>query len=120
MAADQPGMARQRRLRDSTEPEHLGGEHEIADIGTAIDRAVDPERLIGMDDGDMRRTEEVVVLQRLFCVSRLVAARDAERVVKLKPALAAALEIDSAIFPRWREIMVVPGAGSGLRIDQFA
>jgi hypothetical protein len=73
----------------------LGCQHEIADIGAAIDRAVDAERLVGMDDGDMRRTEEIVVLQRLLGVGSLVAARDAERVVELESAFAAAIEIDA-------------------------
>src|SRR4030095_6860698 len=39
-------------------------EHEVADIGAAIARAVDAERLGGGDDRHMRRAEEVVVLQR--------------------------------------------------------
>src|SRR6267142_27841 len=120
VTADQPGMARQRRLRNGAETERLGGQHEIADIGAAIDRAVDSERLVGVDDGDMRRAEEIVVFQRLLAIGRLVAACDTERVVKLKAALAAAFEIDTEIFARRREIMIVPGARSSLRIDQFA
>jgi hypothetical protein len=48
-----------------------------------------------MDDCNMRCAEEIVVLQRLFRVSCLVAARNAERVVELKAAFAAALEIDA-------------------------
>src|SRR4051812_19814297 len=104
-------MTRQRRLRNGAEAERLGGQHEIADIGAAIDCAVDSERLIGMNDGDMRRAEEIVVLQRLLRVGRLVAARYAEGVVELETALSAAVEIDAAIFARRREIMVVAGAG---------
>src|SRR6185503_17871249 len=87
---DQPGMPRQRGLRNRAEAERLSGQHEIADIGTAIDRAVDAERLVRMDNRDMRRAEEVVVLQRLLRVGHLVAACDAERIVELKTALAAA------------------------------
>src|SRR3954467_5711832 len=100
-------MPRQRGLRNGAEAERLRRQHEIADIGAAIDRAVDAERLVGMDDGDMRRAEEVVVLQRLLGVRHLVAARDPERVVELKAALAAAFEIDAEIFAWRREIMIV-------------
>src|SRR3984893_4661119 len=67
----------------------------------------------------MRRTEEIVVLQRLPGIGRLVAAGDAERVVKLEAAFAAALQIDAAIFARRGEIMTILGPGSGLGIDQF-
>src|SRR3954463_395257 len=106
-------MARQRRLRDGAEAERLRGKHEIADIGAAIDRAVNAQRLVGMDDGDMRRAEEIVVLQRLFGIGRLVAARDAERVVELKTAFAAALQIDAEIFARELEVAVLRRAGRG-------
>src|SRR3954466_1825610 len=100
-------MARQRRLRNGAETERLRGQHEIADIGPAIDRAIDPERLVGVNDGDMRRAEEIVILQRLAGIGRLVAAGDAERVVELEAALAAAFEIDAEIFTRRRKIMAV-------------
>src|SRR5437879_1196517 len=113
-------MARQGGLWNSAEAERLGRQHEIADIGAAIDRAVDSERLVGMDNGDMRRAEEIVVLQRLLAIGRLVASDDAERVVKLEAALAAALQIDAEIFARRREIMVVAGTRSGLGIDRLA
>ena len=102
-------MARKRRLRNGAETERLCGQNEIADIGAAIDRAVDAERLGGMNNGDMRRAKEIIVLQRLPGVGGLVAARDAERVVKLETALAAAFEIDPEIFTRRREIMTVFG-----------
>src|SRR3954464_8028207 len=104
-------MPGERGLRDGPETERLRGQHEIADIGAAVDRAVNAERLVGMDDRDMRRAEEIVGLQRLSSVGCLVTAGDAERVVKLKAALAAALEIDAEIFPRRRKIMAVLGAG---------
>src|SRR5450432_3004181 len=113
-------MARQCGLRNGAETERLCGQHEIAYIGPAIDRAVDSERLVGMNNGDMRCAKEIIVFQRLPAISRLVAARDAERVVKLEAALTAAFEIDSEIFARRRKIMVVAGARSGLGIDQFA
>src|SRR5436305_8040977 len=87
MPADHGGMARQRRLWNGAEAERLRRQHEIADIGAAIDRAIDAQRLVGVNDRDMRRAEEIVVLQRLFGVGRLVAARNPERVVKLKAAL---------------------------------
>ena len=117
---DQPGMPCQRGLRDGAKAERLRRQHEIRDIGAAIDRAVDTEWLIGVDNSDMRRAEEIVVLQRLFRIGRLVAARDAERVVELKTALAAAVEIDAEIFARRREIMIVFRAGCGLGIDRLA
>src|SRR4051812_41990439 len=113
-------MPGERGLRDGPETERLRGQHEVADIGAAVDRAVNAERLVGMDDRDMRRAEEIVVLQRLFGVGGLVAAHDAERVVELKAALAAALEINAQIFARRREIMAVLGTGGGFLIDQFA
>src|SRR6185295_8742960 len=117
---DQPGMTRQRGLRNRAEAERLRGQHEIADIGATIDRAIDAERLVGMDDRDMRRAEEIIVLQRLLRVSHLVAARDAKRVVELETALAAALQIGAEIFARRREIVIVPGAGRRLGIDRLA
>ena len=120
VAADQAGMARQRRLRNGAEPERLRGQHEIRDIGTAIDRTVDAERLVGVNDRDMRRTEEIVVLHRLFCISHLVAAGDAERVVELKAALAAAFEIDAGIFARRREIVIVAESAGSFLVDQLA
>src|SRR5260370_1252636 len=113
-------MPRQRRLRDGAEAERLCGQHEIADIGAAIDRAVDAERLVGMNDGDMGRAKEIVILQRLPGVGGLVAARDAERIVKLETALAAAFEIDPEIFARRRKVMTAFATGSGFGIDQFA
>ncbi len=108
-------MPRQRGLRNRAEAERLRRQHEVADIGAAIDCAVDAERLVGVNDRDMRRAEEIVVLQRLLRIGHLVAPGDAERVVELKTALAAALEIDAEIFARRREIMVVFGAGRRLR-----
>src|SRR3984957_10939407 len=120
VAADQAGMARERGLRNRAEAQRLGRQHEIADIGPAIDRAINPERFGAVDNGDMRCAEEVVILQRLPGIGGLVAARDTERIVKLEAALAAALEIDPEIFPRRREIMTVFGTGSGRRINQLA
>src|SRR6202030_2454556 len=90
MAPDQAGVARQRGLRNGTEPQGLRGQQEIADIGAAIDRAINPERLVGMNDRDMRRAEEIVILQRLPAIGRLVAADDAEGVVELEAAFATA------------------------------
>ena len=78
MAPDQAGVTGQCRLRDGAETQSLRGQQEIADIGAAIDRAINPERLVGMNDRDMRRAEEIVILQRLPAIGRLVAARDAE------------------------------------------
>jgi hypothetical protein len=120
VAADQPGVPRQRGLWNGAETERLGGKHEVGDIGAAIDRAIDAERLVGVNDRDMRRTEEIVVLQRLLRIRRLVASDDTERVVELKTALATAVEIDAEIFARWREIMIIFRAGRGLGIDRLA
>src|SRR3979411_2473531 len=103
MPADHAGMARQGRLRDGAEAERLRGQHEIADIGAAIDRAVDAQRLIGMDDGDMRRAEEMLIRQRLPRISRLVSARNPKRVIELKTAFAAELQIQAGIFARKSE-----------------
>src|ERR1700761_31974 len=107
-------MARQRGLRNRAEPECLRCEHEIRDISPAIDRAVDAERFVGVNDRDMRRAEEIVILQRLFAVSRLVTFRDSERVVELEAALTAALEIDAEIFARRREIIIIAETARGL------
>src|SRR4051812_23812034 len=120
MAADQAGVARERRLRNRAEPERLRGQHEVRDIGAAIDRTVDAERLVGVDDGHMRRAEEIVVLQRLLGIGRLVSARDAERVVELEAALAAAFEIGAEIFPRRREIIVVAEPARCFCVNQLA
>src|SRR5205085_8890934 len=49
-----------------------------------------------------------------------VASGDTERVVKLKSALAAALQVASEIFARRWEVVAVRCAGRRLRIDQFA
>src|SRR6202011_4180753 len=96
------------------QPQRLRRQHEARDITAAIDRAVDAERLVGVDDGDMRRAEEVEILQRLLRVARLVASGDAERVVKLEAAFAPARQIDAAIFARERKIPAVrPRAGGG-------
>ena len=62
MTPDQTGLMRQCGLRDRAEAERLGRQHEVADIGAAVDRTIDAQRLIGMDDGDMRRAEEIEIL----------------------------------------------------------
>src|ERR1700748_111967 len=98
---------RQRGLRYGAEAERLGCQHEIVDISAAIDRAVNAERLVGVNDGDMRRTEEIEILQRLLRIGRLVATRNTERVVQLKADFASALQIDAAIFPRERKIAII-------------
>ena len=46
---------RQRGLRNRAKAQRLRRQQEIADISPAIDRAIDPERLVGVADGDMRR-----------------------------------------------------------------
>src|SRR5262249_39385148 len=117
--ADQAGVARERGLRNRAKPERLRGEHEVRDISAAIDRAIDAERLVGVDDGHMRRAEEGVVFERLFCVGELVASDDAERIVELKAAFTATLEIDAEIFTRRREVVVVLGTRRSLRIDRL-
>ena len=58
--------------------------------------------------------------QRLLRIRHLVASDDAERVVELKAALAAAIEIDAEIFARRRKVMPVLGAGRGLLVDPLA
>src|SRR5262249_37901081 len=95
-------------------------QHEVTDIGAAIDRAIGAERLGGVNDRNMRRAEEIVVLQRLLRIRDLVAAGNAERVVKLEAAFAAAFEIDTEIFARRREIVIVLGTRRGLLVNQLA
>ena len=68
----------------------------------------------------MRRPEEIVILQRLFCVCRLIAAGNPERVVELKAALAAALQINAQIFARKRKVAVFRRPGRCLRVNRFA
>src|SRR3979409_2170107 len=100
MAPDQAGMTSKSRLRDGAETQCQRGQQEIADIGTAVDCTIDAQRFVGVNDGNVRRAKEVVVLKRLLRVGRLVAARDAERVVKLETAFPAPLQIDALIFAR--------------------
>src|SRR4029077_21142061 len=54
VTADQSRMPRQSCLRDSAETERLGRQHEISDISAAIDCAVYAERLVGVNDRDVR------------------------------------------------------------------
>src|SRR5258708_12368246 len=108
MPAHPPGMKRQRRLRHRGHAQRLRGQHEARDIAAAIDRAVDAERLVGVNDGNVRRAEEIEILQRLPGVGRLVAPGDAERVVELKAAFAAPLEITPPTFPRDRKTSPLP------------
>src|SRR5260370_8119095 len=104
MPAHHPEMKGQRGLRHCGHAQRLRGEHEARDIAAAIDRAVDAECLVGVNDGNVRGAEEIEILQRLPGVGRLVAPGDAERVVKLKAAFAAALEIYAALFARERKV----------------
>src|ERR1700739_4926418 len=60
---DQSGMMRQRRLRGGAETQRLRGQQKIPDIGPAIDRTVNAERLIGVNDGDVRCSEEIEILE---------------------------------------------------------
>src|SRR6202040_989148 len=80
----------------------------------------DAERLVGMHDGDVRRAEEVEILQRLFGVTHFVAAGDAERIVELEAAFAPPLQMDPAIFSRERKIAGVRLAAGGYPIHQIA
>src|SRR5262245_51849711 len=105
-------MPRQCSLRNGAEAQRLRRQHEVGDIPTAIDRAIDAEGLVGVDHGYMRRAEEIVVLQRLLRIRRLVASGYTERVVELEAAFAAAFQIDAEIFPRRREVVAFFGAGS--------
>src|SRR5260221_11678704 len=89
-------------------------------MAAAIDRAVDAERFVGVDDGDMRGAEEIEVFQRLFRIARFVTSGNAQRVVKLKAALAAAIEIDPAIFARERKVTGIGLAAGRGAIDRIA
>src|SRR5229473_3363907 len=95
-------------------------QHEARDIAAAIDRAVDAERFVGVDDGDMRRAEEIEVFKRLFRIARFVTSGNAQRVVKLKAALAAAIEIDTAIFARERKVAGIRLAAGRGAMDRSA
>src|SRR5258708_328352 len=120
MLARHLGMKRQRRLRHRGHAQRLRGQHEACDVAAAIDRAVDAERLVGMNDGNVRRAEEVEILQRLPGVARLVASLYAERVVELKAAFAAPLKIDAAIFARERKVSAVRLAAGGGTVHYIA
>src|ERR1700738_1150206 len=120
MPAHQFGVKRQRSLRDRRHAQRLRSQHETRDIAAAIDRTIDAERLVGMDDGDMRRAEEIEIFQRLFSVAGFIATRNSERIVELKAAFAAALEIDAAIFARERKIPAVRLAARGGAIHHIA
>src|SRR6202022_612833 len=113
-------MKRQRRLRDRGHAHCLRRQHEARDIAAAIDRAVDAERFVGVDYGDMRRAEEIEVFKRLFRIARFVTPGNAKRIVKLKAALAAALEIDPAIFARERKVTRIRLAAERGAIDRIA
>src|SRR5258707_15801001 len=113
MFATHLGMKRHHRLLPRGHAQRLRGQHEARDISAAIDRAVDAERLVGMNDGNVRRAEEIEVFQRLPGVGRLVAPDYAERVVKLKAAFSAALQVDAAIFARERKVSAVRLAAGG-------
>src|ERR1700676_2479775 len=120
MAADQTGLTRQRRLRDAAKTERLRGQHEISDIGPAIDRTINAERFVGVDDGNVRRAEEFVILKRLLGIGGFVAARDAERVVELEATFPAALEVDAAIFARKRKVAIFRRAGTDRGVNLLA
>src|SRR3982075_1973749 len=120
MLAHHLGVKRQRRLRHRGQSQCLRRQHEARDVAAAIDRAVDAECLIGMNDGDVRRAEEIEILQCLLGVGRLVAARDAQRIVKLKAAFAASLQIDAAIFARERKVSGARLAARGGAVHRIA
>jgi len=102
MRAQEGRVIRECSLGDARDAERLRGEHEVSHIGAAIDRAIGAERLVGRDQRHMRRAEEAEILARLAGIGRLVAPRDADRVVKGKAAFAPAREIRLAIFARKR------------------
>src|SRR5690606_9812099 len=56
------GMHCERTLRDRAHAETLRRQHEVADPGATVDRAVDAERLISRDDRDVRSAEQTEVL----------------------------------------------------------
>src|SRR6201987_1928079 len=114
------GMKGERGLRDGGNPERLRRQQEARDVAAAIDGAVDAERLVGVQDGDVGRAEKVEILQRLSRVARLVAARNAERIVELKSALAPPLQVDAAIFTRKGEVAGIRPAARGVRIHRLA
>src|SRR4051812_41768459 len=120
MFANDFGMEGQRGLRHGRNPECLRRQHEAGDIAAAIDRAINPKRLVGVNDRDMRGPEKIEVLQRLFAVGGLVATRDAERVVKLEAAFAPPLKIDAPILARKGKISAVGLAARSRGVDHVA
>src|SRR5690606_36496554 len=120
MPPDGARLKGERRLRHGRKPQRLRRQHEIVDVAATVDRAIDAKRLVGGYDGYMRRAEQLEVLQRLAPIGRTVAARDAERVVELKAAFAAAFEIDAAILAREREVAIVRRVAAGDGIDRLA
>src|SRR3982751_1373864 len=107
MFADDFRMKGRGRRRRGGDPERLRRQHKARDVAAAIDRAVNSQRLVGVNDGDMRRTEEIEILKRLLGVGCLVASGYAERIVKLEAAFAPPLQINAAIFARERKISAV-------------
>src|SRR5258708_5310503 len=73
-----------------------------------------------MNDGDVRRAKEIEILQCLLGIACLVASLYAERIVELKAAFAAALQINAAIFARERKVSGVRLAARGGRVDHIA
>ena len=97
-------MSAQRRLRDAGDTQAARGQHEVVHPGAAVEHARHAQRLVRRDDHGVRRAEQPVVLHALPRRGCAVAARDADALVELEAALAPALEIDAAVFPRKREI----------------
>src|SRR5262249_22097411 len=121
MLADERCLPGKRCLRDGGDAASLGSEEEGPDIGAAIDRAIDAERLVRRDDRDVRRAEEAIVLERLAGAGRAVAAGGAAGgVVELEAAFAATGQVDAAIFAREREVGRLSGARRDLSVDRVA
>src|SRR5437763_15642224 len=81
VTAGQRRMTGEGCLRDGAETERVRGQHEIADIGTAIERTVNAKRLVGVNDRNVQRTKEIVILLRFPRIGGLAASAVAESVL---------------------------------------
>src|SRR3546814_7702214 len=113
-------VAGQGSLRDRRHPERLRRQHESGDIAAAIHGTVDVERLVRGDDGDMRRSEEAEVLQRLPFGALVITFQDAELAIQRKSALAPPQGVYAAVFPRPRQVRFVVGAALRVGVHRLA
>jgi hypothetical protein len=76
----------------------LSRQEKISDVSAAIHRAIDADRLVRSDDGDVRRAKQPEVLERLTFIGGAIAARNPHGIAQAKSAVAAAGEIGAAVL----------------------